>query len=96
MILPVTTTTALFLILTILSMSILTNISVFAQSEGINQTIPNTGQSTSQIGQAIKQNVSDIVSNVSKEAKGVGSNITTEVAKDVAANIGKKLQDLAK
>ena len=83
MVLPVTTT--LILISTLLSMAIFTNVSVFAQSEGTNQT-----------GESLKQNASDIVSNISKEAKGVGSNITKEVAKDVAANIGKQLQDLAK
>ena len=38
MVLPVETK-VLFLILTILSMSILTNVSVFAQSEGTNQGI---------------------------------------------------------
>ncbi len=83
MVLPVTTT--LILISTLLSMAIFTNVSVFAQSEGTNQT-----------GESLKQNASDIVSNISKEAKGIGSNITKEVAKDVAANIGKQLQDLAK
>ena len=83
MVLPVVAT--LFLLSIILSMSIFTNVSVFAQSEGTNQT-----------GQSLKQNASDIVSNISKEAKGIGSNITKEVAKDVAANIGKQLQDIAK
>jgi hypothetical protein len=97
MVLPVAKTAiALFLISTILSMSIFTNVSVFALSEGMNQTIQNKGQSTNQTGETTKENVSDIVSNISKEAKGIGSNITTEVAKDVAANIGKQLQDLAK
>ncbi len=96
-VLPVATTAiALFLISTILSMSTFANVSVFAISEGMNQTIQNTGQSTNQTGETTKENVSDIVSNISKEAKGIGSNITTEVAKDVAVNIGKKLQDLAK
>ncbi len=83
MVVPVATT--LFFISTILSMSILTNISVFAQSEGTNQT-----------GESLKQNASDIVSNISKEVKSKGSNMTKEIAKDVAANIGKQLQDLAK
>jgi uncharacterized protein YycO len=83
MVLPVVAT--LFLLSIILSMSIFTNVSVFAQSEGTDQT-----------GQSLKQNASDIVSNISKEAKGIGSNITKEVAKDVAANIGKQLQDIAK
>ncbi|HEX7142688.1 MAG TPA: hypothetical protein VF222_09450 [Nitrososphaeraceae archaeon] len=83
MVLPVTTT--LILISTLLSMAIFTNVSVFAQSEGTNQT-----------GESLKQNASDIVSNISKEVKSKGSNITKEVAKDVAANIGKQLQDLAK
>ena len=82
-VLPVATT--LFLISTILSMAIFTNVSVFAQSEATNQT-----------DKSLKQNTSDIVSNISKEAKGIGSNITKEVAKDVAANIGKQLQDIAK
>ena len=77
--------TTLILISTILSMSIFTNVSVFAQSEGANQ-----------IGESLKQNASDIVSNISKEVKSKGSNITKEVAKDVVANIGKQLQDLAK
>ena len=75
----------LFFISTILSMSIFTNVSVFAQSEGSNQT-----------GESLKQNASDIVSNISQEVKSKGSNITKEVAKDVATNIGKQLQDLAK
>ena len=47
-------------------------------------------------GESLKQNASDIVSNISEEVKSKGSNITKEVAKDVAANIGKQLQDLAK
>ena len=76
----------LFLVSTILSMSIFTNVSVFAQSE----------ETTNQTGESLKQNASDIVSNISKEVKSKGSNITKEVAKDVAANIGKQLQDLAK
>ena len=83
MLLPVTTT--IIVISTLLSMAIFTNVSVFAQSEGTNQT-----------GESLKQKTSDIVSNVSKEIKSKGSNITKEVAKDVAANIGKQLQDLAK
>ena len=83
MVLPVTTT--LILISTLLSMAIFTNVSVFAQSERTNQP-----------GESLKQNASDIVSNISKEVKSKGSNITKEVAKDVAANIGKQLQDLAK
>jgi uncharacterized protein YycO len=76
----------IFLVSIILSMSIFTNVSVFAQSEG----------TTNQTGESLKQNASDIVSNISKEVKSKGSNITKEVAKDVAANIGKQLQDLAK
>ena len=83
MVLPVATT--LFFISTIISMSIFPNISVFAQSEGTNQT-----------DESLKQNAKDIVSNMSKEVKNKGSNITKEVAKEVAENIGKKLQDLAK
>ena len=83
MLLPVTTT--IIVISTLLSMAIFTNVSVFAQSERTNQ-----------IGESLKQNASDIVSNISKEVKSKGSNITKEVAKDVAANIGKQLQDLAK
>ena len=83
MVLPVATT--LILSSTILSMAIFTNVSVFAQSERTNQT-----------GESLKQNASDIVSNISKEVKSKGSNITKEIAKDVAANIGKQLQDLAK
>jgi uncharacterized protein YycO len=82
MLLPVTTT---IIVISTLSMAIFTNVSVFAQSEGTNQT-----------GESLKQKTSDIVSNVSKEVKSKGSNITKEVAKDVAANIGKQLQDLAK
>ena len=83
MLLSVTTT--IIVISTLLSMAIFINVSVFAQSEGTNQT-----------GETLKQKTSDIVSNVSKEVKSKGSNITKEVAKDVAANIGKQLQDLAK
>lgn len=85
-ILPAATATTIVIISTILSISTFTYVSVFAQSE----------ERTNQTGEGIQQNVSDIVSNISKEAKGIGSNITTEVAKDVATNIGKKLQDLAK
>ena len=77
--------TTIFLVPILLSMSTFINISVFAQSEGTNQT-----------GEAIKQNVSDVITNISKGAKSLGSNITTEVAKEIADNIGKKLQDLAK
>ena len=77
--------TTIFLVSIILSMSTFINISAFAQSEGTNQT-----------GEAIKQNVSDVITNISKGAKSLGSNITTEVAKEIADNIGKKLQDLAK
>ena len=83
-IMPAVTTT-IFLVSIILSMSTFINISAFAQSEGTNQT-----------GEAIKQNVSDVITNISKGAKSLGSNITTEVAKEIADNIGKKLQDLAK
>ncbi len=83
-IMPAATTT-IFLVSIILSMSTFINISAFAQSEGKNQT-----------GEAIKQNVSDVITNISKGAKSLGSNITTEVAKEIADNIGKKLQDLAK
>lgn len=42
----------------------------------------------------MKQNISDVLTNISKGAKSVGTNITTEVAKEVAENIGKKLEDL--
>ena len=77
--------TTIFLVSIILSISTFINISAFVQSEGTNQT-----------GEAIKQNVSDVITNISKGAKSLGSNITTEVAKEIADNIGKKLQDLAK
>ena len=59
MVLPVTTT--LILISTLLSMTIFTNVSVIAQSEGTNQT-----------DELLKQNASDIVSNISKEIKSKG------------------------
>ncbi|HSF00351.1 MAG TPA: hypothetical protein VLA48_05595 [Nitrososphaeraceae archaeon] len=97
MVLPAAATT-LFLVSTILSMSTFTNVSALAQSEeGTAQTMQQDGgQSANQTGEAIKQNVNDIITNISKGAKSVGSNITTEVAKEVAENIGKKLQDLAK
>jgi len=83
---------------TILSMTASTNdlTSAFAQSDGTNQTIQNSDQSSNQPSKAIQQNVSDIVTNITKGAKSMGSNITTEIAKEVAENIGKKLQDLAK
>ena len=46
-VLPVATTAiALFLISAILSISTFTNVSVFALSEGMNQTVQNTGQSS--------------------------------------------------
>ena len=77
--------TTIFLVSIILSLSTFINISAFAQSEGTNQT-----------GEAIKQNVSDVITNIRKGAKSLGSNITTEVAKEIADNIGKKLQDLGK
>jgi hypothetical protein len=94
-VLPATT---IFLVSTILAMSTFTNVSTsaFAQSEGTNQTMQKEDQSTNQTSEAIQQNVSDVVTNISKGAKSVGSNITTEIAKEVAENIGKKLQDLAK
>ena len=92
MIMPAATTT-IFLVSIILSMSTFINISAFAQSEGTNQTLD--AQSAIN-GEAIKQNVSDVITNISKGAKSLGSNITTEVAKEIADNIGKKLQDLAK
>ena len=78
--------TTILLVSTILSISTFTNVATFAQSE----------EGTNQTGEAIQQNVSDVVTNISKGAKSVGSNITTEVAKEAAENIGKKLQDLAK
>jgi len=89
-------TTTIFLVSIILSMSTLINISVFAQSEGTNQTIQDAAQSVNQTGEAIKQNVSDVITNISQGAKSLGSNVTTEVAKEIADNIGKKLKDLAK
>jgi uncharacterized protein YycO len=94
-IMPAATTT-IYLVSIILSMSTFINISAFAQSEETNQTIQDAGQSANQTGEAIKQNVSDVITNISKGAKSLGSNITTEVAKEIADNIGKKLQDLAK
>lgn len=96
MVLPAALTTAIFLVSTILSMSTFTNVFSFAQAEGTNQTMQNVEQSANQTGKVIQQNVSDVVTNISKEANSVGSNITAEVAKEVAENIGKKLQDLAK
>jgi hypothetical protein len=94
-ILPATT---ILLVSTILSMTASTNnlTSAFAQSDGTNQTIQNSDQSSNQPSKAIQGNVSDIVTNITKGAKSMGSNITTEIAKEVAENIGKKLQDLAK
>jgi len=89
-------TTTIFLVSIILSMSTLINIYVFAQSEGTNQTIQDAAQSVNQTGEAIKQNVSDVITNISQGAKSLGSNVTTEVAKEIADNIGKKLKDLAK
>ena len=77
--------TTIFLVSIILSLSTFINFSAFAKSEGTNQT-----------DESIKQNVSDVITNISKGAKSLGSNITTEVAKEIADNIGKKLQDLAK
>jgi len=85
--------TTIFLVSIILSMSTFINISAFAQAEGTNQTILDAGQSANQTGETIKQNVSDVITNISKGAKSLGSNITTEVAKEIADNIGKKLQD---
>lgn len=97
-ILQVLPATTIFLVSTILAMSTFTNVSTsaFAQSEGTNQTMQKEDQSINQTSEAIQQNVSDVVTNISKGAKSVGSNITTEIAKEVAENIGKKLQDLAK
>ena len=94
MVLPVTTT--IIVISTILSMAIFTNVSVICTIGRNNQTMQDAGQSANQTGESIKQNVSDIVTKFSKEVKSIGSNITKEVAKEVAENIGKKLQDLAK
>jgi len=72
------------------------NVFAFAQSGITNLTMEKQDQSTNQTSEAIQENVSDVVTNISKGAKSVGSNITTEIAKEVAENIGKKLQDLAK
>ena len=95
LVLPATT---ILLVSTILSMTASTNdlTSAFAQSDGTNQTIQNSDQSANQTSEAIQQNLSHVVSNISKGAKSMGSNITTEIAKEVAENIGQKLQDLAK
>jgi hypothetical protein len=95
MILPAATT-VIFFVSIILSMSTFINISAIAHSEGTHQTIMAAGQSANQTGEEIKQNVSEVITNISKGAKSLGSNITTEVAKEIADNIGKKLQDLAK
>lgn len=70
--------------------------SAFAQQEVTNQIIQNLEHSANQPSKGIQENVSDVVSNITKGAKSLGSNITTEIAKEVAENIGKKLQDLAK
>ena len=94
LVLPAATT--IFLVLTILSMSTCTHVSALAQSEGRIKLCRMQTQSAKQTGETIKQNVSDVVTNISKGAKSVGSNITTEIPKEVAENIGKKLQDLAK
>jgi hypothetical protein len=90
----------IFLVLpatTILSMTTSNNAttSALAPSEGTNQTMQNADQSANQTSKAIQQNLSHVVSNISKGAKSMGSNITTEIAKEVAENIGQKLQDLA-
>ena len=90
--------TTLLLVSTILSMTTSTNdlTSAFAQQEGTNQIIQNLEHSANQPSKGIQENVSDVVSNITKGAKSLGSNITTEIAKEVAENIGKILQDLAK
>jgi predicted PurR-regulated permease PerM len=97
-ILRVLPATTIFLVSTILAMSTFTNVSTsaFAQSEGTNQTMQKEDQSTNQTSEAIQQNFCDVVTNISKGANSVGSNISTEIAKEVAENIGKKLQDISK
>jgi hypothetical protein len=70
-ILRVLPATTIFLVSTILAMSTFTNVSTsaFAQSGITNQTMQKEDQSTNQTSEAIQQNVSDVVTNISKGAK---------------------------
>jgi hypothetical protein len=69
---------------TILTFAIFTTVSIYAQSEGANQTMKDAGESANKTGEAVQGNASDL-----------GANIT-EGAKDIVGSIGEKLQDLAK
>jgi hypothetical protein len=69
---------------TVLTFATFTTVSIYAQSEGANQTMKDTGESANKTGEAAQGNASDM-----------GSKIT-EKAKDLVGNIGDKLQDIGK
>ncbi len=69
---------------TILTFATFTTVSLYAQSEGANQTMKDAGESANKTGEAVQGNASDM-----------GSKLT-EKAKDVVGSIGEKLQDIGK
>ena len=69
---------------TALTFATFTTVSLYAQSEGANQTMKDTGESANKTGKAVQGNASDM-----------GSQLT-EKAKDVVGSIGEKLQDIGK
>jgi len=69
---------------TSLTFATFTTVSIYAQSEGANQTMKDAGESANKTGEAVQGNASDM-----------GSKIT-EGAKDVVGSIGEKLQDIGK
>ena len=97
---------AMFLAATMLSMSTFTIVSIFAQSDGTNQAMEDAGQSANQTGEGMQQGASDVASSAGQSANQTGEAIQgnasdvgskiTEGVKNLAKNIGEKLQDLAK
>ena len=69
---------------TVLTFATFTTVSIYAQSEGTNQTMKDTGESANKTGEAVQGNASDMGSKIS------------EGAKDFVGNIGDKLQDIGK
>jgi len=69
---------------TSLTFATFTTVSIYAQSEGANQTMKDAGESANKTGESMQQN-----------ASGMGSKIT-EGAKNMAENIGERIKDLTK
>ncbi|MGI0050208.1 MAG: hypothetical protein ACRD8K_00590 [Nitrososphaeraceae archaeon] len=69
---------------TVLTFATFTTVSIYAQSEGTNQTMKDAGESANKTGEGVQGNASDMGSKIS------------EGAKDLVGNIGDKLQDIGK